>query len=289
MESDKLPSKAEVALQSADAVLSVSVEVEQELRLLIKNTAARQAAERRFRIEDAKRLSKKPKQEKPGWAEPLQRVIRARIEDLMKAEGFTDEDWTLKTSVAAGALRDIVERGKVGNGDVPADYRQFVAEYCQKRGHDPDATLRTLGLLWAGRFVGYSKPPTESELKPETMQFLAGLHYEFGDVATRHGKQETEGRARLGPKQIAARMQSKVPIIREAALDAFSDQLTPWVTRPPSGEDARKAHFADVLDVISVANQILDRDTHLDADEKRSLCMRMADAQGKIARKSGTI
>lgn len=287
MERDRLPSKTEAVPQSAEVVLSVSAEVERQLRMLISCEAKQQVDARKKRIEAAKREKKEPAQEKKGWAEPLQNAIQTRITALMKEQGFGDEGWTLSTSIAAGILKDIVERGKVGKGDVPADYRKVVADFCRVKGRDPDATLRTIGLLWAGRLVGYSKPPTESELQPETMQFLAGLHYEFGEI-NEEKHIGVEGRARTTPKEAVAKMRSDHPVVQQAGFNAFDQYLDGWVSRPPPQEDARKEHFADVITAIGVATTTAQY-TNLDSEKKRNLSLRMNGAQTRIARKTGKV
>lgn len=286
MEGQPRPPSNESAPQSAETVLSVSAAVEKQLRELIKGQATRQAAERKHRADELTKVGKKPENEKKGWAEPLQKIIRDHIAEVMNDEGLQDEDWTLSHPVVARILQGIVERGKIRNGGVPADYRQKVAEFCKSKGEDPEATARSLGLLWASRLLGYSKKPVGQELDPETMQFLAGLKYEFDNVkGGRYTNQTEGGKVQRGPKQIAARLESRTPAIRESAMNEFDSRLDRWILAPPKQQEARLEHFADVEAVIGVAERVMDTIPSMTQERKTNLAGRMQTAAESIASK----
>lgn len=284
MEGQPRPLSNESIPRSAETVLSVRAIVEKELRMLLRMQAQLQAAERKHRAQSAPKGGGKPEQQKRGWAEPLQESVRAQIEEIMESETLTDEDWTLNHPVVATLLRDIVERGKVGKIEIPADKREMVADFCKRKSEDPDAMLRSMGLLWASRMLGMSKKPTGAELDPDTMRFLAGLRYETGET-NGGAHMETEGRAQRGPKQIAARLQSRTAAIRESAMGEFDTSLERWILRPPTQEDARKEHFGDVELVIDAAEVAMDKVSALTAEKKNNLSCRMQTARASIASK----
>ena len=96
---------------------------------------------------------------------------------------------------------------------------------------------------------------------------------------------EIEGRAQRGPKQIAARLQSRTPAIRDSAMGEFDTHLEGWILRPPKQDEARKEHFGDVELVIDAAEGVMDKVSTLTAERKNNLSCRMETARASIASK----
>lgn len=276
---------------SLNAVPAVSSMVESQLRSLLRMEAAMQRHEldeRRRKAIEAGTHDPKEKQ-KMGWAEQLQTSARSRIQLAMQQREVSESE-TLNDGIVAAMLRGIIETGKLGKMDVPSEMRKVIADFCARKGtpeHWWPAALRMAWCLELGRSFGLTKKPEGIDLLPETRAFLGGLDYEYGQSKTQSKEIGVEGRAQRGPRQIAARMESRVPIIRDNAVEEFDARLEKFVMKPPTGEEARKEHFEGVIHAIDVATRTLDNVATMDVDRKRNLSLRMTTAKTRIAQKTG--
>ena len=292
MERQQTPERAIPETPRAEGVVSVGAETEAQLRSLLRMEAAVQRHaldERRAKAIEAGTHDPKA-QQKIGWAEQLQESAKSRIRAAMQQRGAQETE-TLSDPIVAQMLRDIVETGKIGKNDIPAEFRQVVAEYCAKKGepeHWWPAALRAAWCLDLGRSLGLTKKPEGIDLLPGTRAFLGGLDYEYGQAKGKSKDIGVEGKAQRGPKQIAARLESKTVMIRESAMGEFEAGLDKWILSPPKQEEARKEHFADVEAVIGVAQRVMETIPSMTQERKSALNGRMQTANASIAsRRSG--
>ncbi len=266
------------------ALPPVKDDVEKRVRLLLKAEAGRQASYR----ERQARENPDRDEPKPGWAEQLHRVVRAKIDKAMSPQD--ERDGMVGETIAAPLLREIVEQGTAGGKQVPPSVRQTIGRFCAGLGTEDaqSALYRKWNILALAQSVGLAKKPSGIEPDDDTRAFFGSMKNPFATPAETKKEAYVVSKAQLGPRQIQARLESDNALIQESALNQFDLSLDTWIDKPPLGAAARQTHYTDVSHTIGAAQKVIHVVPNMNSERKRELTARMSRATDAIARRQAT-